>query len=145
MAKKAKNENEKNVISEDVKNQEDKKVIKEEAKASTTTQKSGKETTKKTKKKNSYFKDFKAELKKVVWPTGKEVVNGTTAVIMIVLVTTLIVFILDFGFEKLNLYGIDKLKSVVSSNAEENEADVEENISANLVENTVVENTTIVE
>lgn len=145
MAKKAKNENEKNVISEDVKNQEDKKVIKEEAKASTTTQKSGKETTKKTKKKNSYFKDFKAELKKVVWPTGKEVVNGTTAVIMIVLVTTLIVFILDFGFEKLNLYGIDKLKSVVSSNAEENEADVEENISANLVENTVIENTTIVE
>lgn len=139
MAKKAKNEKEKNVISDDVNNQEDTNLKKEEVKASTaTTQKSSKETSKKAKKKNGYFKEFKAELKKVVWPTPKEVINGTTAVIMIVLITTLIVFILDFCFEKLNSYGINKLRSIVSSETEAENTTIDLN---DIVENVVIENT----
>ncbi len=72
----------------------------------------------KNKKENNrhFFKDFKAELKKVIWPTPKQVANNTTAVITIVLLTAIIVFVLDLAFEKLNTHGIDRLRSIVSSN-----------------------------
>jgi preprotein translocase subunit SecE len=70
----------------------------------------------KEKKENKhFFKDFKAELKKVIWPTPKQVVNNTTAVIAIVLLTALIVFVLDLTFETINTHGINKLKSLASS------------------------------
>ena len=62
-------------------------------------------------KKKRFFKDFKAELKKVIWPTPKQVVNNTIAVITIVLITAAIVFVLDLVFDLFNEYGINKLKS----------------------------------
>ena len=55
-----------------------------------------------------FFKDFKAELKKVIWPTPKQVLNSTTAVVVIVLLTAAIVFVLDLTFETLNTQGINK-------------------------------------
>jgi preprotein translocase subunit SecE len=71
----------------------------------------------KEKKENKhFFKDFKAELKKVIWPTPKQVLNNTTAVIAIVLLTALIVFVLDLAFETINTHGINNLKNLVSSN-----------------------------
>ena len=66
---------------------------------------------KETKNKKSFFKDFKAELKKVIWPTPKQLVNNTVAVVMIVIVTAAVVFLLDVVFDVLNKYGINKLKS----------------------------------
>ena len=71
------------------------------------------------KDKKSFSKDFKAELKKVSWPTLKQLVNNTTAVIVIVLVTAAIVFVLDVIFESLNNYGVEKLKAIVTSSASE--------------------------
>ena len=65
------------------------------------------------KKQKHFWKDFKAELKKVIWPTRNQVVNNTIVVVDIVLVITAIVFVLDLAFEALNTYGIDKLKTVV--------------------------------
>ncbi len=62
-----------------------------------------------------FFKDFKAELKKVIWPTPKQLVNNTVAVITIVIIVAIIVFVLDFTFEKLNTYGINKIKSMVET------------------------------
>ena len=70
---------------------------------------------KEVKQKSSYFKDMKAELKKVVWPTPKELVNNTIAVIVFVLVIGVIVFLLDFCFDNLNKYGITKLQESVQS------------------------------
>lgn len=70
------------------------------------------------KEKKHFFKDFKAELKKVIWPTPKQLVNNTVAVITIVLITAIIVFVLDLAFEKMNTYGINKLKEVVNSGNE---------------------------
>ena len=67
------------------------------------------------KNKKSFFKGFKAELKKVIWPTPKQLVNNTVAVITIVLLVALIVFVLDLTFESLNKYGVDKLKEVIST------------------------------
>ena len=81
------------------------------------------------KNKRHFWKDFKAELKKVVWPTPKQLVNSTVAVITIVLLTSLIVFVLDFGFEAIKTHGIDKLQSSLQGKNE------------NTVENTTSDNT----
>ena len=67
------------------------------------------------KDKKSFAKDFKAELKKVTWPTPKQLVNNTTAVVVIVLITAIIVFVLDIIFENANKYGVDKLKTIVAN------------------------------
>ena len=66
------------------------------------------------KNKKSFFKDFKAELKRVVWPTPKQLVNNTVAVITIVLITAAIVFVLDLAFESLNKHGVDKVKEAIT-------------------------------
>ncbi len=68
-------------------------------------------TNKDLKNKKHFFKDFKAELKKVIWPTPKQVVNNTIAVIVIVLITAAIVFVLDVLFDLFNEVGINRLKS----------------------------------
>ena len=74
------------------------------------------------KNKKSFFKDFKAELKKVSWPTPKQLLNNTIAVVTIVIITAIIVFALDVVFETLNKHGIDKIKEViVTDNSVSNE------------------------
>ena len=73
------------------------------------------------KEKRHFLKDFKAELKKVIWPTPKQLVNNTVAVITIVIIVAIIVFVLDFTFEKLNTYGINKIKSMVETTNSINE------------------------
>ena len=72
-----------------------------------------KENKKDVKNTRSFFKDFKAELKKVIWPTPKQLVNNTIAVVVIVVITAAIVFVLDVVFDLLNKYGINNLKSRV--------------------------------
>ena len=49
--------------------------------------------------KNSYFKDMKAELKKVIWPTPKQLVSNTAAVIVFTVIIAVIVFVLDLCFD----------------------------------------------
>lgn len=72
----------------------------------------------KDKKKNNFFKELKSELKKVTWPTFKKLVNNTSAVIVIVLIVSAIVFVLDVCFENLNNFGVGKIKELVSTNTE---------------------------
>ena len=91
--------------------------------------------------KKSFFKDFKAELKKVIWPTPKQLVNNTVAVITIVLITAIIVFVLDFTFEKLNTYGVNNLKKMVKSENEVTNELAEENTDSNEIEETNTEET----
>ena len=62
-----------------------------------------------------YFKEMKAELKKVVWPTPKQLVNNTVAVITFVLIFAIIVFVLDICFDSINKYGILKLQQQVQN------------------------------
>lgn len=78
------------------------------------------------KDKTSFMKSFKAELKKVIWPTPKQLFNNTVAVLTIVLITAIIVFVLDFAFESINKYGIDKVKQVVSNSSTNEVVDSEE-------------------
>ncbi len=93
------------------------------------------------KEKKSFFKDFKAELKKVIWPTPKQLVNNTVAVITIVLITAIIVFVLDFTFEKLNTYGVNNLKKMVKSENEVTNELAEKNTDSNEIEETNTEET----
>jgi len=62
------------------------------------------------KNKKHFFKDFKAELKKVIWPAPKQLANSTTAVITIVLIAALIVFALDVVFDIFNIKFLNKIK-----------------------------------
>ena len=97
------------------------------------------------KNKKSFSKDFKAELKKVIWPTPKQLVNNTVAVITIVLITAAIVFVLDLAFESVNKYGVNKIKEAVTTihenNNEENQAQ-ENNEESEATENTTEGETT---
>ena len=68
---------------------------------------------KETKNKKSFFKDFKAEIKKVIWPTPKQLVNSTIAVVVIVIITALIVLALDLVFDLFNKQGINRLKAKI--------------------------------
>ena len=45
-----------------------------------------------------WFRDLRSEAKKVVWPTGKQVVNNTIIVIIAAIVVCLFVALLDFVF-----------------------------------------------
>lgn len=90
------------------------------------------------KDKTSFFKSFKAELKKVVWPTPKQLFNNTIAVLAIVLITTIIVFVLDLTFDLANKYGIDRVKQVVSNSSVNETTDNEEETDTN--NNEVVDN-----
>lgn len=44
---------------------------------------------------------MKAELKKVIWPTKKELINYTSVVIVMCAVVALVVWIIDSGLNKL--------------------------------------------
>lgn len=73
------------------------------------------------KQKNSYFKEMKAELKKVVWPTPKELFNTTVSVLAFVIIIAVIVFVLDFCFDAMNKYGITKFQEAVKSSTQSEE------------------------
>ena len=45
-----------------------------------------------------YFKDTKSELKKVVWPSKKDVKTNTVTVIAVVLIAAVVLIVLDLIF-----------------------------------------------
>lgn len=98
------------------------------------------------KNKKSFFKSFKVELKKVIWPTPKQLLNNTVTVIVIVLICTAIVFVLDLTFEAMNKNGIEKIKEVVTTNSTQENTNTENQTDTNTtVEGQTDENQTAVE
>ena len=84
---------------------------------------------------------MRSELKKVTWPTRKELVNSTGAVIIIVIITAVIVFCLDLAFRNLSTHGINKLRSVVSNKVNQNVTiEQEEVVTDNTTNNETTEN-----
>ena len=47
----------------------------------------------------SYFRELKSELKKVTWPTAKQVRNNTGIVLTAIIMIGVFVALLDFGFQ----------------------------------------------
>jgi len=82
------------------------------------------------KEKKSFLKGLKAELKKVIWPTSKQVANNTMTVIVVVLVVISIVVVLDLGLEKIREFGAEKINTVISSKEQQN---VSENLSEDII------------
>ena len=97
------------------------------------------------KNKKHFWKDFRAELKKVIWPTSKQLTSKTTAVIVIVLITAAIVFVLDLAFDLLNEKGINSLKANIKNKVVvESTVDNAENTAENvLVVNTVEDESSV--
>ena len=94
------------------------------------------------KKQKHFFKDFKAELKKVIWPTPKQIVNNTIAVVVIVIITVIIVFALDSIFKLAN-NGVNVFKQSIKDKVSTNTTEIQGNV---LEENTIeVEETNSVE
>ncbi len=83
-----------------------------------------------------FMKDVKAELKRVTWPTSKQMVNNVTAVLTIVIVTAVLVFCLDFVFRAINKYGIDKIKENVQQKNQTQTEVVQQDNNNNLTDNT---------
>ncbi|GGL18770.1 preprotein translocase subunit SecE [Deinococcus radiotolerans] len=48
-----------------------------------------------------YFRESRAELSRVSWPTRQQVLEGTQAVLIFVVALTLIVYVLDLVFSNL--------------------------------------------
>jgi len=48
-----------------------------------------------------FFKEIRMELKKVVWPTRKQLVNNTITVLIACLIIGAIIWIVDFGLKKI--------------------------------------------
>ncbi len=98
------------------------------------------------KQKRHFFKDMKAELKKVIWPTPKQTANNTFAVITFTLAVAVIVFVLDLAFDIGNKKGVvalqEKIKSSYSAgnttdeNTSSEESTSEENTATEESENT---------
>ncbi len=56
---------------------------------------------------STYFKGVKAEMRKVMWPNKKELINYTGVVILISVIVGLVVWVLDLGIHRI-LSLIDK-------------------------------------
>lgn len=49
----------------------------------------------------NFFKEAWVELKKVSWPSGKEVVNSTIIVLVCIVLVTMLILVVDYGAEHL--------------------------------------------
>ena len=101
------------------------------------------------KQKGHFFKDMKAELKKVIWPTPKQTANNTLAVIGFTLAIALVVFVLDVCFDAINKKGVvalqEKIKSSYSANNTVEQNNTENTVSEEGKENSTEVNATNVE
>ena len=61
-----------------------------------------------------FFKDFKGESKKIVWPDGKTVLKSSLVVIVVVAIVSVIVFGIDMGLAKI----IEGLQTLATGSAE---------------------------
>ena len=61
------------------------------------------------KRMTKWGRELKSELKKIVWPTKKQVLNNTGVVLMVVAVLTVALWLMDLIFENLILNGLLKI------------------------------------
>jgi preprotein translocase subunit SecE len=55
-----------------------------------------------------WFREMKSELKKVVWPTPKQILNNTVVALVVMLVSAIVIW----GFDTLASQGIEALISL---------------------------------
>ena len=93
-----------------------------------------------------FFKDFKGEAKKIVWPDARTVLKSTGIVILVVAIVSIIIFAIDTGLTA----GVSGLKNLaageeettVSATVDEHDHEDEETTASKTEETTVKEKTT---
>ncbi len=50
---------------------------------------------------NTYIRGVKAEVKKVIWPSKKDLINYTGVVILLSTIVALIVYVIDLGINQI--------------------------------------------
>ena len=65
-----------------------------------------------------FFKDFKGESKKIVWPDGKTVLKSSVVVLVVVAVVALVVFGIDMGLAKI----VEGLQTLAAGSPETTQA-----------------------
>ena len=48
-----------------------------------------------------FFRETKSEMKKVSWPSKDQLVRNTVVILAFVIIMTIVLSLVDFGFEKL--------------------------------------------
>ncbi len=91
------------------------------------------------KTKKQFWKDYKSELKKVKWPTAKELFSSTASVLAIVFIVAAVVIVLDLAFEglsRLEVKGIESLQNSIVVEDTNDTMSLEENLlSENVISN----------
>lgn len=72
--------------------------------------------------KKSFHQNMKAELKKVIWPTGKQVSRNTFATISFVLLISIILVALNYAFSFINTKWFDLVLGRDNNEGQQNEA-----------------------
>jgi preprotein translocase subunit SecE len=117
-----------------LKKKKEEKVIKEEVIDKKT---KSKKTKKDNSGKSSFGKEFRAEIKKIIWPKKKELFTNSVVVIGSVLIVSVIIFLLDLGFNELTNLEIKAISGNKENTAVENVVDENnETVDANSVETT---------
>ena len=60
-------------------------------------------------KAKKWFRDMKGELKKVIWPTKKQMVNNTTVALVVMLISAIFIW----GFDQIAQMGVKALITLV--------------------------------
>lgn len=84
--------------------------------------------------KKNWFKGFKAELKKVIWPSKKDLFENTAVVIIVVAIVSILIFALDFIFSALTEFEVKQLEKIKN--------DTTNSIVENAIDENIVDNTT---
>ena len=62
-----------------------------------------------------FFKDYRSEMKKIVWPTRPQVIQNTGVVLIAIIFVAAIVGLLDLAFGTGIIGALGKLKEVISA------------------------------
>lgn len=84
-----------------------------------------------------FFKDFKGESKKIVWPDGKTVLKSSIVVLVVVAILSIVVLGIDMGLAKI----IETLQSLATGGAEATTEAVTEAVSTTVSEATTAATT----
>jgi len=78
------------------------------------TNKAGKEKMKLGARIKKFFRDYKSELKKIVWPTRPQVIQNTGVVIIAIAFIAVIVGLLDLAFGTGIINGLDQIRELIA-------------------------------
>ena len=105
-------------MAEEIKKDKTKKggtVVKSEKKAAPALGKDGKEKMKLGARIKKFLRDYKSELKKIVWPTRPQVIQNTGVVLVAIIAVAIVVGLLDLAFGTGVVVGLlGKLKTIIN-------------------------------